>query len=450
MSSKNPLVLSEGTFFEPQHFQQMVRVLEHQLNFRVNASCSSYPYGFIDLQINQEFLAFGKLAITQAKGVMPDGTVFHIPHDQPPPEPLVVADKADDVADNQIVYLTLPHRSEGELEVRWPDTYGKHRYSVRAEELRDTHSINGDYRSTDLAVLNLQLALERDDRSAYTSMALARIRGRRADGSLLLDEGFYPTSLSLEATPPLNRFLGELTTLVRERARTIATRIGTPGQAGVADVTDFLLLQTLNRLHAEFLQLSRSTTVHPVDVYHSFLMACGELATYMEEGRIPPDLPAYRHDELAVGFRPLEATLRRYLGTILQPRAVPLPIEKQQYGMLTAAVPDAALLTDADFILAVSAQMPVEKLRQQFLQQVKVASMEGLNELVSRQLPGIPLSILPVAPRHLPYHAGFSYFEVDRSHPMWQQMMRNTKGFGFHIAGDYPDLKMQFWAIRRQ
>ncbi|HBN9879265.1 TPA: type VI secretion system baseplate subunit TssK [Pseudomonas aeruginosa] len=447
MSSKNPIVLAEGTFFEPQHLQQMVRVLEHQLNFRMSAAGASYPYGFLDLQINQEFLAFGKLALTQARGVMPDGTVFHIPHDQPPPEPLVVADEA---ADNQIVYLAIPHRSEGELEIRWPDTYGKNRYTVRAEELRDTHSINGDYRPIDLAVLNLQLTLERDDRSAYTSMPLARIRGRRADGSLLLDDGFYPTSLSLTATPSLSRFLGELTTLVRERARTISTRIGTPGQAGVADVTDFLLLKTLNRLHAEFLQMSRVSTVHPLDVYCAFLMACGELATYMEEGRMPPDLPAYRHYDLAAGFQPLEATLRRYLGTVLQPRAIPLPIEKQQYGMLTATLPDPGLLADADFILAVSAQIPVERLRQLFLQQVKVASMERLNELVSRQLPGIPLSPLPVAPRQLPYHAGFSYFEVDRSHPLWQQMMRNTSGFGFHIAGDFPGLELQFWAIRRQ
>lgn len=118
--------------------------------------------------------------------------------------------------------------------------------------------------------------------------------------------------------------------------------------------------------------------------------------------------------------------------------------------MLTAAVPIPSLLAEADFILAVSAQMPVERLRQQFLQQVKVASMERLSELVSRQIPGIPLIQLPVAPRHLPYHAGFTYFELDRNHPTWQQMMHNTSGFGFHIAGDYPGLELQFWAIRRQ
>ena len=126
-----------------------------------------------------------------------------------------------------------------------------------------------------------------------------------------------------------------------------------------------------------------------------------------------------------------------------------MPIETQQYGVLTAAVHDRLLLEDAEFILAVRAQMPLEILRQQFLQQTKVSSLEQLSKLVSLQLPGIPLIPLPVAPRHLPFHAGFSYFELDRHHPAWQSLT-GAAGFGFHIAADFPELELQFWAIRSQ
>jgi len=69
--------------------------------------------------------------------------------------------------------------------------------------------------------------------------------------------------------------------------------------------------------------------------------------------------------------------------------------------------------------------------------------------LVSLQLPGIPLRPLPVAPRHLPFHAGFSYFELDRHHPAWQSLSSGS-GFGFHIAGEFPELELQFWAIRSE
>jgi len=72
-----------------------------------------------------------------------------------------------------------------------------------------------------------------------------------------------------------------------------------------------------------------------------------------------------------------------------------------------------------------------------------------LESWVSLQLPGIALLPLPVASRHLPFHAGFSYFELDRHHPAWQSLSSGS-GFGFHIAGEFPELELQFWAIRSE
>ncbi|WP_109125973.1 type VI secretion system baseplate subunit TssK [Dyella sp. C11] len=445
MTSRNPVIWSEGLFVKPQHFQQQQRALEHHANQRIGA-VSEHLYGFSELEINQEYLSFGKIAIVRARGVMPDGSVFDLPNDQAPPVPLAITDAS---TANQVVYLTLPMKSDGVLEVQWPDSYAQTRYAVCVEEIRDTHSQEGDYVSMDVASLNLQLTLERDDRSAFTGIALCRILDRRPDGSLILDESFYPTSLSLNAVPPLHRFLSETAALMRERAKNIAERIGSPGQSGVADVTDFNLLQVLNRLHPYFLHLSRLRHVHPEQLYVAFSQACGEMVTFTDEGRLPDEYPAYQHDNLRVSFRMLEETLRRSLSTVLQPRAVSLPIIRQQYGVLTAAVQDRSLMISAEFILAVRARMPLDKLRQQFVQQAKVASMEKLGELVNLQLPGIPLSPLPVAPRHLPFHAGFTYFQLDRTHPSWH-MMRDTAGFGFHIAGDFPELELQFWAIRSE
>ncbi|EPG2630775.1 type VI secretion protein [Pseudomonas aeruginosa] len=443
MTSKRPVIWEEGLFIKPQHFQQQTRALEHHANQRVN-SVSPNLYGFTELELNQEFLAFGKIAIIRARGIMQDGTEFDIPADQPPPEPLAIVDND---AINQTIYLTLPLRSEGGLEVRWPDTYGNTRYLHSLEEVRDTHSQEGDYTPVALARLNLQLTLEREDRSAYTGLALARILNRQPDGSLVLDDAFLPTGLSVQAMPALARFVDEATALIRERAKSIAERIASPGQSGVADVTDFNLLQALNRWYPLFLHLSRARQIHPEHLYLAFSQACGELVTFVDEGRLPQDYPAYQHDQPRQSFRQLQDTLRRVLSTVLQPRAVALPLEQQKYGVQTAVVPDMRLYDSADFILAVRAQMPLEHLHQQFLHQVKVASIGKLDEFVRLQLPGIPMIPLPVAPRHLPYHAGFSYFQLDRTHPNWQ-LMTGAPGFGFHLAGNYPGLEMQFWAIR--
>lgn len=445
MTTRNPVVWSEGLFVKPQHFQQTTRYLEHCINVRGG---SRYGYGFTELELNQEFLAFGKIAIIRARGVMPDGTPFDIPHDQPPPAPLSIPDAS---AANQTVYLTLPLRSDGTGQVRWPDSYGNTRYLLCSEDVRDTHSHQGNHAPLDLAVANLQLALERDDRSAFTSLALGRVLDLRPDGSLLMDPGFYITGLYLNAIRPLAHFMEEIASLMHERAKSIAQRIGSPGQSGVADFTDFSLLQALNRWQHRFRHLARDPDVRPLDAYLACGQASGELATCIDESRLAPEFPAYQHDNPKNTFLMLEQTLRRLLGTVLQSRAVSLPLVKQAQGILTAQVNDGSLMDSADFILAVHARMPLEKMRQLFLQQSKVASQEKLAELIRLQLPGIPLSALPVAPRHLPFHAGFTYFQLDRSAANWQKLMpKGAKSFGFHISGDFPELQLQFWAIRSQ
>ena len=73
--------------------------------------------------------------------------------------------------------------------------------------------------------------------------------------------------------------------------------------------------------------------------------------------------------------------------------------------------------------------------------------VEKLRDLVNLQLPGIALKPLPVAPRQIPFHAGFNYFEMDRSGEMWKQLEKSG-GLAMHIAGEFPGLEMECWAIR--
>ena len=40
-------------------------------------------------------------------------------------------------------------------------------------------------------------------------------------------------------------------------------------------------------------------------------------------------------------------------------------------------------------------------------------------------LPGVALRSLPTAPRQLPFHAGFHYFELDRGSELWKQVERS-------------------------
>ena len=91
--------------------------------------------------------------------------------------------------------------------------------------------------------------------------------------------------------------------------------------------------------------------------------------------------------------------------------------------------------------------MPSEDLRRRFPAQVKIGSVEKIRDLVNLQLPGIGLQAMAVAPRQIPYHAGFAYFELDRTHELWRSL-KGSGGIAIHQSGDFPNLAMELWAIR--
>lgn len=443
MASRNRVVWSEGLFIKPQHFQQQQRSLEGLIDTRLKG-VSHYLYGFLTLELNNEFLSFGRIAISRASGVMPDGVAFQLPEDDLEPSALEVVDAG---ITNQVVYLGLPLATDSVGEVRWPDDELPARYRLSPRSVRDLHSRDGDMADLDVARVSPRLLLEQEDRSGYACLAVTRILERRPDGSLVLDEQFIPTLMNVQAAPSLQRFVGEMAGLMRERARNIAQRLSTPNQAGVADVTDFMLLQLLNRAQPRFQHLSRLGQVHPERLYDTMYEIASELVTFTDESRLPPECPAYDHEYPERGFRPLMQMMRQALSTVLEPRAIAIQIQARKFGLLVAPLSDTSLFETAEFILAVRADMPSERLRKQFLQQTKVASVERIRDLISLQLPGVPLEPLPVAPRELPYHAGYTYFQLSRQSEAWG-MLDGASGFAFHVAGEFPGLEMQFWAIR--
>ena len=172
----------------------------------------------------------------------------------------------------------------------------------------------------------------------------------------------------------------------------------------------------------------------------------GELMTFTESSRLPCPLDVYDHRNLTETFKTLLPEVKRALHTVLSPRAVNLPLHLRD-GIWQADIHDSALLQSATFVLAVAAKMETQQLQRQFIQQSKISSPEKIRNMVSVQIPGIPLHTLMVAPRQLPYHAGFSYFELDKSGPAWADVAA-TGAVALHVSGSFPDLNMQLWAIR--
>ena len=219
------------------------------------------------------------------------------------------------------------------------------------------------------------------------------------------------------------------------------------GRGASAEIADFLMLQAINRYEPLLAHHAAAGGLHPEELFRVFVAAAGELATFTTPGKRPPALAPYRHDRLRESFEPVMAALRASLSAVLEQAAIPIPIEAKKFGISVATVADRTLYTTAVFILAARADLPAEEVRKRFPAQLKLGPVERIRDLVHLHLPGVPVHPIPVAPRQIPYHAGFVYFELDQSNELWDQLT-SSGGVAMQVAGDFPGLALEFWAIR--
>lgn len=444
MSWDSKVLWSEGLFLEPHHFQQADRYTEALVG-GLARRIAPYAWGISAMEIDREVLKIGQFALRSVSGLTQDGTVFRVPEAEDHPPAL---DVPPDIKDC-LVYLSVPQRRQGAPEV---DMSGSELSAARLRpaevDIVDATVRNG--KSTRLAVgkMRLQFALAVDDLADRLVIPIARIIEVRADQEVILDDGFMPSCLDIRAAQTLTGFVGELEGLLAHRATALASRLTAGGGAkGAAEIQDFLLLLTINRALPLVRHLAACENVHPITLFQHAAALAGELATYMADDKRAGVYPPYQHHELGTCFAPVIRDLRQYLSAVLETNAVAIPIEPRKYGISVGVIADRKLIGNANFVLAVSADLPAENLRRHFAGQAKVGPVEEIRQLVNSALPGIALRPLPVAPRQIPYHAGTVYFEVDPSNPYWGKMT-TSGGIAVHISGDYPGLSMELWAIR--
>ncbi len=443
MSWSSKVVWSEGLFLRPQHFQQETRYLERYVEQR-SGDLRVYSWGFTELKIDPDLLRIGKVGLLSARGVLPDGSPFDIPDHDNAPDPIEVDENTRDT----VVYVCVPVRRETGLAVadrEDPDALPRH--IIAEHEARDGSARSEATALMQVGSLNVRLLLEGEERADYACLGAVRIVECRIDRQVLTDDTFIPPFLDVQGHSRLVSFINELHGLVQHRTDALAGRVSQSGKGGAAEIADFMMLQLVNRYTPLLAHLAGLPGLHPEEVFRVFVQLAGELTTFTAAEQRPGQFPSYKHDDLKNTFEPIMALIRDSLSMVLEQTAIPIPIKERSYGIRVAAVPDPSLFDTATFVLAVASALPVEELQMRFPQQVKIGSVESIRDLVNSALPGIAVRPLPAAPRQIPFHAGNTYFELDASSPYWSGLT-TSGGFAFHVGGEFPELRMEFWAIR--
>lgn len=441
MSDYSRVAWSEGLFLRPQHFQQQERSIDYRLR-EFNALINAYAWGVKSIAIDEQCLKFGQFGLSELNALMPDGTLIQAPSVETLPNALQIPKSCRD----QLVYLCIaidkPH-SQNITDAAANDitrfSYADHNVSDNslAEEAREL---------LQLAKLKLIYKLGSEDRGGFISLPIARIKELTEQGEVKLVKNFIPPALSVQQNTQLSALVSEALGMLCQRADALSDRLG-QGQGSANTIADFLMLQILNRYEPLLRHIKVSAQEHPHNFYRLMISMLGELATFTSANKRTPTFPQYEHEELTTVFGNLGVILNQTLSVVLEQTAQALALEQAKFGILVTPLTDKSLLDYAQFVLAISADLPTEDIRKFLPSRLKIGPVEHIRELVNNQLPGISVTALPVAPRQIPYHAGYQYFQLDKGSIYWERLA-NSGGLALHLSGNYPGLKIELWAIK--
>ena len=442
------IVWREGMLLRPQHLQQQDRYYQQKFNalLQTAAPCN---WGFFSVEIDKQCLMMGKIVVSHAAGVLPDGVLFHLGEDDHP----TVSIHPD--CYDAIVYLALPLITGNSVENRLAEEHQVITPYVSFEKL--AYDTNYGERNS-CAVLccrhDFRLLVEQSgssqgllDAANWIKMPLCRISDVSVDGVVTLDEQFQPCFLHFGECQPFQSYLRELVNLLAHRGDTLAGRIRNSGRFGTSEVGDFLMLAAINRNETRLRHLLQLKQVHPERVFMEMVALHSELASFNGDSRRPLPELIYSHSEQHTCFARVMNELRQHLSQVIEQHAVELPLQTRKYGILVSPLQDKSLLDHAQFVLTAQADGEPEQLRVKLPAQLKIGPVEQIRQMVNLHLPGITLRPLSAAPRQLPFHARQLYFSLELESSMRAQL-ESSGGFALHVAGDFSELQLNLWAIR--
>lgn len=438
MSNSSKVVWSEGIFITPQHFQQQERYIEDQIDNHLKIR-SNFFYGVNKLTIDESSFSEGVFRVSNVHAILNDGTLVNCINSN-----LELRVQANN-STSHIIYLVLQGKNSNNNQICFNAFDCNSRYFGYDKKILDITDVSQDARDITVARLNIHLKLEKDLTDNLVRLPIAKII-IDLDGSIKIDNTYIPPTINSQENILLKSYISELYALLLQKCKSLSEGMSDPNRAGSVEIVDFLMLQTVNRYFAYLQHQNNKVQTHPEHLFVELSKLCADLMTFSKNRRVD-NLPNYEHNNPSICFKQLMDKLRQSLSIVLEQRIIRINLERRDEATYVAQTPEHYLLDTANFVLAVKADLSDDELRQKVPSTMKISTVEKIKDLISFHLPGIKLNALAIVPRELPYHNGYVYFELDKKSELWASF-NDTSGMAFHLAGEFPNVDLEFWAIK--
>ena len=439
-----PLLFWEhGTLLQPQHFQLNDRHL-----LETGQLCASlsgpYPWGVRALVLEDEALKTGQIVPTTLDVLFPGGehavlgqnavlaprncTTAWTSPDQPLDVFLGLPAWRTEAANTSMVASFSPAALDGAQTrfVALPDP-----------ESRREPLAGGAEADVRFMYYNLRLVLAgEEDQARMPCLPVARLV--QEAGVIRQDPSFVPPCLDIAAFPLLaaclrnvrNALAGRLSQLEGLKLPAREAR-GSTGRAPLALQTLSLhsMLQVLSRYVPLLEHCCETAHLHPWMLYGLLRQIVGELSLFSPDTSVlgrtgdGPALPAYNHLDPAPGMTAASALVCRLVELLAAGPAHTLPMTRSGH-FWTCQLPEHARMgydywlqirsEDRDFLASLERRG------------LRFAPEELLNDLLTRSLPGIPLTRQD-PPAGLPRRTDTVCLALDGGSPLWIAIQRTAR-----------------------
>jgi type VI secretion system protein ImpJ len=450
--STHRVVWSEGQLLSPQHFQQQERAIFNQIGSARKHLIPEFK-GWSRLTIDVDALQRGVFSLTDAAGILPDGTLIDFPAHGKLPQSLPLLDSHM----GEVICLALAKDGVGfnlaKEEPSWSDyspltSQNRHvRMIAQEQPLADESDPDSDPQHLLLGILCPRLCLQKDLWTDEVYLPLVRLRpGTKSDG-FSIDSTFIPPLLDVRANAFLMSELESVIDLINYRVKWQIDRLNQPQTSSVLETTDFLLLQSLLR-HETALRFELNLKpASPLATFRQLISLCSDLAAC----NYPPSHANvsidWQSSNLGGTFSPILMFLKRQLTLMRQRLSINIEFKTTSDGTYVSIQSLPEIEHNSRIILAVQAQVPNDWLWQRFSQQAIVCASDRLADRVRLQLGGVSLTHLPAAPAELPLQAGWHYFEIEKNGLAWAELIQ-SKSLGIHVTGQWPGLSLLGWFVQ--
>ena len=438
------IVWREGLFIRPQHFQQNSFYLKAELMHRTKNSGANM-WGLFNLEIDRGNLSLGKVLIKEISGIMPDGTLFDINESE---QILGREIKESDVGEE--LYLSLPLAIANSKEIYFEyDEEKPTRY--KAKSLSNIPNLNsGEESKADLTFseFNFKILKASELKEGYTSIKLTTVKEVSTDGQVTLDSSYEPTFMHLHKAAQIMTGLQDIIATLQYRSEQIAKKLG-DNSLETTELGDYLMLQLVNKAYSRLYFFTTQSQLHPAELFFELNSIIAELAVFFKkEKRIATPL-VYIHVKQIESFRAVFMELKTMLNFILEQNAISIRMQKGKYGLYRAILPNKEMLYTSTFVLSISSKLLDERdVKKLLLDNLKISTVEGIEELVHLHLRGFKLISLASAPRQIPYRVDNSYFKIVLTKEE-KATLEISGGFSFYLPERlHQDMGFTLWAIK--